>query len=75
VADLLASKGLQSWLDDVAAYERAFKTWEGRVEKILKRYKDEPRTGRRTFTEFKFNILWSNVPDLERGDVLTVAEA
>ena len=58
------SRGLQSWLDDVSAYERAFKTWEGRVEKIQKRYRDDPRTGRTNFSEAKFNILWSNVQTL-----------
>ena len=58
------SRDLQSWLDDVAAYERAFKSWEGRVEKILRRYRDDPRTGKQTWTEAHFNILWSNVQTL-----------
>lgn len=58
------TSGLKSWLDDVAAYERAFKAWEGRNEKILKRYRDDPRTGQRTWTTSKFNILWSNVQTL-----------
>lgn len=58
------SKAFQSWLDDVAAYERAFKKWEGRVEKILKRYRDDPRTGQRQWTTAKFNLLWSNVQTL-----------
>ncbi len=56
--------GLKSWLDDVAAYERAFKAWEGRFEKIIKRYRDDPRTGQREWTTAKFNILWSNVQTL-----------
>ena len=55
---------LKSWLDDVASYERAFNEWEGRVEKILKRYRDDPRSGKKTWTEAKFNILWSNVQTL-----------
>ena len=55
---------LQSWLDDVASYERAFKSWEGRVEKILKRYRDDPRKGNTKWTDAKFNILWSNVQTL-----------
>lgn len=59
-----ATSGLKSWLDDIAAYERAFKSWEGRVEKILKRYKDEPRAGQTQWTSAKFNILWSNVQTL-----------
>ena len=58
------TKGLQSWLNDIAAYERAFKQWEGRVDKIVKRYCDDPRTGRQNWTDAKFNVLWSNVQTL-----------
>lgn len=58
------SRGLQSWLNDVAAYDRAFKEWDSRVEKIVKRYRDDPKAGRPSFTEAKFNILWSNVQTL-----------
>ena len=58
------TKGLQSWLNDVAAYERAFKEWEGRGEKIVKRYRDDPRAGSQTWTAAKFNVLWSNVQTL-----------
>ena len=54
---------LQTYLDAIASYEREFKKWEGRVEKILKRYKDESRTTGETRTA-KFNILWSNVQTL-----------
>ena len=59
------TSGLKSWLEDIAAYERAFKTWEARVEKILKRYKDDRGGSRTTWTESKFNILWSNVQTLQ----------
>jgi hypothetical protein len=53
---------LQTYLDAISSYEREYKKWESRVEKILKRYKDEGRnTGDRTA---KFNILWSNVQTL-----------
>ena len=53
---------LQTYLDAISSYEREYKKWESRVEKILKRYKDESRnTGDRTA---KFNILWSNVQTL-----------
>lgn len=57
-----ATAGLKSWLDDIAAYEREFKKWEGRVEKILKRYRDESRKDGDSTA--KFNILWSNVQTL-----------
>ena len=53
----------QSYLECIAAYEREFKPWQGRVEKILNRYRDEKRkkgdSGRAMF-----NILWSNVQTL-----------
>lgn len=58
------TKKLKSWLDDVAAYERDFKKWDARVEKIIKRYRDEFRTGQRGYVEAKFNILWANVQTL-----------
>lgn len=58
------SSELKSWLDDVSAYEREFKKWEGRVEKIIKRYRDDFRTGSRGYSEAKFNILWANVQTL-----------
>jgi len=49
------------YLGHVAAYERDFKKWESRVEKIIKRYRDEKREG----TGAKFNVLWSNVQTLK----------
>ena len=56
------SEELQSWLDAISSYEREFKKWEGRVEKILKRYRDESRDNKDSAA--KFNILWSNVQTL-----------
>ena len=50
----------EQWIKTIAVYEREFKRWEGRVEKILKRYRDEQRQGRDS-TGSRFNILWSNV--------------
>ena len=46
----------------IAAYERAFKTWETRADKIVKRYRDEQRA--KDNKDTKFNILWSNVNTL-----------
>ena len=54
---------LQSYLDAVAKYDREFKKWEQRVEKIIKRYRDEGRSSTEN-TAAKFNILWSNVQTL-----------
>jgi hypothetical protein len=47
------------WLNTISAYDRTFKKWEGRVEKILKRYRDDSRGYNDTTA--KFNVLWSNV--------------
>jgi hypothetical protein len=54
---------LQDYLDCISTYEREFKKWEGRVDKIIKRYRDDNRDNR-TNTQAKFNILWSNVQTL-----------
>jgi len=49
----------QDWYNCIAQYERTFKEWEGRADKIVKRYRDESRS--RNNPSAKFNILWSNV--------------
>ena len=49
----------QDWYNCIATYERTFKEWEGRSDKIVKRYRDDNRT--RNNPNAKFNILWSNV--------------
>lgn len=56
------STDVQPWLNHISAYEREFKKWEGRAEKIVKRYRDENRAKSDALT--KFNILWSNVQTL-----------
>jgi F0F1-type ATP synthase membrane subunit b/b' len=54
---------LNKYLGIVGAYDSEFKKWEGRVKKILRKYRDDTRgqTGNETA---KFNILWSNVQTL-----------
>jgi hypothetical protein len=49
----------EDWYNCIAQYERTFKEWEGRADKIVKRYRDEQRS--RNNPTAKFNILWSNV--------------
>jgi hypothetical protein len=49
----------QDWYNCIAQYERTFKDWEGRADKIVKRYRDDSRS--RNNPNAKFNILWSNV--------------
>ena len=47
------------WYNCIAQYERTFKEWEGRADKIVKRYRDDSRS--RKNPNAKFIILWSNV--------------
>lgn len=47
------------WYNTIAQYERTYKEWEGRADKIVKRYRDDNRS--RNNPNAKFNILWSNV--------------
>jgi hypothetical protein len=49
----------EDWYNCIAQYERTFKEWEGRSDKINKRYRDDSRS--RNNPQAKFNILWSNV--------------
>jgi hypothetical protein len=47
------------WYNCIAQYERTYKTWEDRSDRIVKRYRDDSRS--RNNPNAKFNILWSNV--------------
>ena len=49
----------ERWYNTIASYERTFKKWEGRADKILKRYRDDSRT--QNNPNARFNILYSNV--------------
>ena len=49
----------QDWYNTIAQYERSYKTWEDRSDRIVKRYRDDSRS--RNNPNAKFNILWSNV--------------
>ena len=49
----------EDWYNRIMSYERSYKLWEARVDKILKRYKDDSRN--KTNPNARFNILWSNV--------------
>lgn len=54
---------VQYYLNHIAQYEREFKSWERRAEKIVKRYKDEGRESRNSSA--RFNILWANVQTMK----------
>jgi hypothetical protein len=49
----------EKWYKTLGAYEKSFKRWEGRADKILKRYRDDSRT--QNNPNARFNILYSNV--------------
>jgi len=56
-------KACAYWLGELDRSEKAFKDWDQRCDKIVKRYRDErdrAKEGAR-----KFNILWSNVATLK----------
>ena len=55
--------GVKKYLNTISAYDNEFKKWEGRVTKIIKRYRDDTRSAGGNETA-KFNILWSNVQTL-----------
>ena len=60
----MAENKLSKYLSVISTYEKEFKKWETRTQKILKRYRDEDRFTDRGEGEVKFNILWSNVQTL-----------
>ena len=49
----------EDWYNTISAYDKSFKKWESRADKIVKRYRDDSRT--QNNPEARFNILWSNV--------------
>ena len=53
---------VQRYLDMMTTYDREFKRWEGRSEKIIKRYRDERN---QTTSQSHYNILWANVQTLK----------
>ena len=53
---------VEKWTGVISAYDREFKKWDARVDRLLKRYRDENRGNRDSSA--KFNILWSNVNTL-----------
>ena len=53
----------QDWYNTIVSYERQFKRWEARNDRIIKRYKDDSRYDRNP--NARFNILWSNVQTIQ----------
>jgi hypothetical protein len=63
VADSSVETPIQKYLRVISEYNNAFKKWDARVNKIIKRYRDDTRSNAGNQTA-KFNILWSNVQTL-----------
>lgn len=53
----------ESWYKTISSYERTFKRWEARADRIIKKYKDDSRYDRNP--NARFNILWSNVQTIQ----------
>lgn len=53
----------EDWYRTIMGYERSYKRWEARVDRIVKKYKDDSRYDRNP--NARFNILWSNVQTIQ----------
>ena len=53
----------EDWYKTVMGYERSYKRWESRVDRIVKKYKDDSLYDRNP--NARFNILWSNVQTIQ----------
>ena len=62
MAEIQKKYDTQNYLNMMTMYDREFKRWEGRSEKIIKRYRDD-RT--QTTSQSHYNILWANVQTLK----------
>lgn len=49
----------ETWYKKIGQYDRAFKKWEARADRIVKKYRDDDR--RQNNPNARFNIMWSNV--------------
>jgi hypothetical protein len=57
------SHSYESLYKTIMGYERSYKRWESRVDRIVKKYKDDSRYDRNP--NARFNILWSNVQTIQ----------
>jgi hypothetical protein len=53
----------EDWYKTIMSYERQYKRWEQRADRIVKKYKDDSRYDRNP--NARFNILWSNVQTIQ----------
>ena len=66
---------VQPYLAAIARYDDRFSQWATRVEKVLKRYKDDTTNDIQTSATVKFNILWSNVQTLSAATFAKLPKA
>ena len=66
---------VQPYLDAISRYDDRFKGWVTRVEKVLKKYKDDTTADVRFDGNVKFNILWSNVQTLSAATFAKLPKA
>lgn len=59
MAEVLLSKQVKFWKDQIDLYERSSDKWTRRGKKLYKRYKDVRSSREDAIT--RFNVLWSNV--------------
>jgi hypothetical protein len=57
------SHSYESLYKIIMGYERSYKRWEARADRIVKKYKDDSRYDRNP--NARFNILWSNVQTIQ----------
>jgi len=57
------SHSYESLYKTIMGYERSYKRWEARADRIVKKYKDDSRYDRNP--NARFNILWSNVQTIQ----------
>jgi hypothetical protein len=53
----------EKWYKCIINYERTFKKWEARTDRIIRKYKDDSRY--QSNPNSRFNILWSNVQTIQ----------
>ena len=53
----------EDWYKTIMGYERQYKRWEARADRIVKKYNDDSRYDRNP--NARFNILWSNVQTIQ----------
>lgn len=70
-----AATSVQPYLDAIQRYDDRFSQWTTRVEKVLRRYKDDTTNDVQLNANVKFNILWSNVQTLSAATFAKLPKA